>query len=269
MEQPRATKCDAQYYGKCGGRLYEYPVTYHCRPRQKDLARGHGSYETTEKVVLCEGHYTQITGAEENKQLPELYGWDFTDSLEWLTGKLKYTGFKPRFCEDCGFHVQELHTETGACSKTCITLMEMNKTHGCTLTCNCAEALVCNCAIHANNKIHWGLLTYINGFNCNSDYECEACVRPSWRESYDAYKYGLCPETDLIAMAKENPELLLVENAHGKTPMDLIPLLIADLQGVLEEPYLKCAEDGWARSNIRVLENIKTEWMEVLDEYAN
>ena len=80
---------------------------------------------------------------------------------------------------------------------------------------------------------------------------------------------GLCPETDLIAMAKESPELLLVENAHGKTPMDLIPLLIADLQCVLDEPYLKCAEDGWARSNIRVLENIKTEWMEVLDEYAN
>jgi hypothetical protein len=79
----------------------------------------------------------------------------------------------------------------------------------------------------------------------------------------------LCPETDLIAMAKESPELLLEENAHGKTPMDLIPILIAELQYILEEPCLKCAEDGWARSNIRVLELIKAEWMEVLPESAN
>jgi len=268
MEQPRATKCDAQYYGKCGGKLHEYPVTYHCRPRQKDLARGHGSYDTTEKVVLCEGHYTQISGAEENKQLPELYGWDFTDSLEWLTGKLKYTGYKPRFCEDCGFHVQEMNTETGACSKMCITLMEMNKRFGGTIPCTCADALVCNCAIHENNKIHWAVLTYVNGFDFN-EYECEACVRPSWRDTHDAYTYGLCTETDLITMAKENPELLLQENAHGKTPMNLIPLLIEALEYTLEVPYLKCAESGWARSNIATLENIKKELMEVLDQYAN
>jgi hypothetical protein len=268
MEQPRATKCDAQYYGKCGGKLYEYPIVYHCRPRQKDLSRGHGASDSIEKVVLCEGHYNQIAGAEENKQLPELYGWDFDDSLDGLTGKLKYTGFKPRFCEDCGFHVQEIQTETGACSKTCITLMELNKKFGGTIPCTCADTLVCTCANHANNNIHWALLTYVNGFDYN-DYDCDACFRPSWRDSHEEYKYGLCTKEDLIAMAKANPELLLKQNAHDKTPMDLIPLLIASLEYTLEEPYLKCAESGWARSNIAVLDSIKKELMEVLADYAN
>ena len=268
MAMTKATKCDAEYYGKCGGQLYQYPVIYHCRPRQKDLSRGHGPSDSTEQVVLCEGHYNQIAGTEENKQLPELYGWDFDDSLECLTGKLKYTGFKPRFCEYCGFRVHEMHTETGACSEVCIRMMELNKTHGCTLTCTCADALVCTCAIHANNDIHWALLTYVNGFDIN-DYSCDACARPSWRDTHEEYKYGLCTETDLITMAKANPELLLEENAYGKTPMDLIPILIAALEYTLEEPYLKCAESGWARSNIATLENIKKELMEVLDEYAN
>jgi hypothetical protein len=270
MAMTKATKCDAEYYGKCGGQLYQYPVVYHCRPREKDLSRGHGPSDSIEKVVLCEGHYNQITDAEENKQLPELYGWDFEDSLEYLTGKLKYTGFITRFCQHCGFHVQELQTETGACSETCIALMELNKTHGSTIKCTCAEALVCSCASQANNKIHWAMLTYVNGFDSN-EYECDACghFRPSWRDSHEQYKNGLVSKADLIAMAKANPELLLQQNAHGKTPMDLIPRLIEDLQFTLDEPFLKCAESGWANSNIRVLESIKKELMEVLDVYAN
>lgn len=264
----KATKCDAQYYGKCGGKLYEYSVVYHCRPRHKDLSRGHGPSDSIEKVVLCEGHYNQIAGAEENKQLPELYGWDFDDSLDGLTGKLKYTGFKPRFCDDCGFHVREMQTETGACSKTCINLMELNKIHGCTLTCTCAETLVCNCASFQNNNLHWALLTYVNGFEYEH-YDCDACVRPSWRDTHDQYKYGLCLETDLIAMAKANPELLLQQNMKGKTPMDLIPEMIDSLEYTLRCDYLKCAESGWARSNIADLEFIKAELIELLDEYAN
>jgi hypothetical protein len=250
-----ATKCDAEYYGKCGGKLYEYPVVYHCRPRQKDLSRGHGASDSIEKVVLCEGHYNKISSAEENKQLPELYGWDFADSLECLTGKLQHTGFKIHFCDYCGFHTREMRTDTGACSKRCIMMTELSEGKW---DCICAETLVCTCAIHANNPLHWALLTYVNGFDIN-DYACEACVRPSLSDSLDQYEHGLIPKETIIAMAKENPELMLEENAYGKTPMDLIPLMITALQWTLEETSLKCAERGWAESNIGVLDYIKIE----------
>jgi hypothetical protein len=272
MEQPRATKgdatngdatkcdarCDAEYYGKCGGQMYEYPVVYHCRPRHKDLSRGHGPSDSVEKVILCEGHYNEISSAEENKQLPELYGWDFADSLEYLTGKLKYTGLKVHFCEHCKFYVRDMQTDTGACSKMCTMMTELNEGKW---NCICAETVVCTCAIHMNNPLHWALLTYVNGFDQINDFDCDACVRPSWRDSHDQYKCGLFPKEAIIAMTKANPELMLEENAYGKTPLDLISLMITALNWTLEEPYLKCAESGWATSNIATLEYIKAQLM--------
>jgi hypothetical protein len=266
MTKAKATKCEAEYYGKCGGHLHQRDVVYHCRPRSKDLTRGHGPFDETAQVVLCDGHFKRICADYEGK-LPELYGWDFADSLECLTGRLEYTGHNPKSCTHCGFYLQDMRTETGACSEFCISMTK--KYGGSDWHCSCAEQLECSCASFQNNDLHWALLTYINGFEYE-DYACDACCdHPSWRDSHEVYKAGLATKADIVAMANANPERILQKNTQGKTPMELIPEMIDSLEYTLNGEYLKCAESGWARSNIHTLLIIKKELMEVLDAYAN
>lgn len=262
--QTRKARCDAEYYGKCGGQIHGREVVYHCRPRSKDLIRGHGPFDETAQVLLCDGHFKRIAADYEGK-LPELYGWDFADSLEGLTCHLQYTGYNPDSCAHCCFRVQETRTETGACSELCIELTKIRKGD---FHCSCAEPLECTCASFQNNTLHWALLTYVNGFEYEY-YDCDACARPSWRDTHEEYKIGLETEEGIIQMAKANPELILQKNAQSKTPLDLISEMIESLKYTLEGEYLKCAESGWAGSNIDTLKQIKKELMEVLDVYAN
>ena len=261
----QTTKCEAEYYGKCGGHLRQRDVVYHCRPRSKDLTRGHGPFDETAQVVLCDGHFKGICADYEGK-LPELYGWDFADALDGLTCRLDHTGYNAKNCTHCGFHVRDMLSETGACSDFCISMTKMYG--GSDWNCHCAEPLECTCASFQNNDLHWALLTNVNGFEY-VDYDCDACFRPSWRDTHEEYKAGLATEADIIAMAKANPELILQKNMKGKTPIDLIPEMIESLEYTLEGEYLKCAESGWARSNIHTLLIVKKELMEVLDVYAN
>ncbi len=257
-------KCEAEYYGKCGGQIQQREVVYHCRPRSKDLIRGHGPFDETAQVLLCDGHFKRIAADYEGK-LPELYGWDFVDSLECLTNRLEYTGYNPVSCAHCCFRVQETRTKTGACSNACISF---KKNYVGQFNCTCADQLECICASFQNNALHWALLTYVNGFEYEV-YDCDACPRPSWRDTHEEYKVGLETEENIVNMAKANPKLIFQKNAQGKTPLELISEMIESLEYTLEGEYLKCAESGWAGCNINTLDQIKKELIEVLDVYAN
>jgi hypothetical protein len=260
----QSKKCEAEYYGRCAGHLKEHDIVYHCRPRSKDLTRGHGPFDQTKQVVLCDGHFKRIAADYENK-LPELYGWDFTDALDGLTCRLEYIGGHVVYCPHCDFKMRHTYSDTGACNATCQLLSNIGADWD---HCICNRLMECVCASHKNNKLHWALLTYVNGFQYD-EYECDACDRPSWRDSHEEYKAGLVTEEVIIAMAKKNPELILQKNNNGKTPLILIPLMVESLKCSLDGEFLKSAEDGWGRSNIKTLEKIKKELIEVLDVYAN
>ena len=250
-------KCEAEYYGKCGGQLHDHDVVYHCRPRSKDLTRGHEPFDQTKQVVLCEGHYKRISQDYEGK-LPELYGWDFEDALDGLTCRLHYTGVPERvFCVDCTFPVKATITETGLCTNTCSIMQTLKRDDDWKWECMCHKPVECICASFNNNALHWAILTYVNGFN--SAYYCMACIHPSWRDSYEEYKSGLYNIELIIAMAQTSPELLVEKNANGKTPLDLIPEMIESLEYTLDDEYLKYAESCRARSNINDLNKIKKE----------
>jgi two-component SAPR family response regulator len=79
----------------------------------------------------------------------------------------------------------------------------------------------------------------------------------------------LVKKETIVSLAKANPEFLLEKNANGKTPLDLIPEMIESMEETIKGEYLKCAEYGWANSNIWTLKNIKKELIEALDAYAN
>ena len=261
-------KCEAENYGKCGGRLYEYPVVYHCRPRHKDLARGYGPSDSTKQVVLCEGHSNQIAGAEENKLLPELYGWDFADALDGLTCKLKFISSTYNWCEHCRYTVWDTRSKTGACSHSCVTMTEVYKNTDRQWECRCNAPLECSCASFGNNPLHWALLTYRNGYDF-AQYDCDACEARSWRDNHDEYCAGLAGEEEMLALATQNPALIYQKNVKGTTPLQLIEQIQETLQETLEGPYLKYAESGWAKSNMGVLSTIQKSLMEVLDAHAN
>lgn len=261
-------RCEAEYYGKCGGHMRQHSVKWHCRPRTEDLIRGYWSYDSTLQVSLCEKHHDEIVGDYADNKLPELYGYDSVDAVESLKKYLHYTGSNPVYCAHCAFQAQEFHSKMGECTETCVRMTAMN-TEDYTWMCKCAEPLICTCASFQNNELHWAVLTYVNGFEFG-DYACDACSRPSWRDSCDYYKSGLVAPENIFAMAQANPELILQKNVDNKTPMDLIPLMIASLAETLaNDHYLKCAEEGWGRHNISVLKDIKKDLLEVLDAYAN
>jgi hypothetical protein len=261
-------KCEAEYYGKCGGQMRQHSVEWHCRPRTEDLIRGYWSYDSTLHVSLCEKHRDEIAGNYADNKLPELYGYDSVDAVESLKKHLHFTGSNPVYCAHCAFQAREFITNTGECTQTCIAMTAMN-TEDYTWKCTCAEHLKCTCASFQNNELHWAVLTYVNGFEFG-DYDCDACARPSWRDSCEYYKSGLVSPANIFAMAQANPELILQKNVDNKTPMDLIPLMIASLAETLaDDQYLKCAEDGWGRHNMSVLKDIKNDLLEVLDSYAN
>lgn len=255
-------KCEVEYYGKCGGKLRQREVVYHYRPRPKYLK---GGSDEIAFVTLCDGHVKEIKSNNEDK-LPELYGWDFADALDGLTYKLKYTGLPPTvFCVHCTFPMQLTRSETGACTEMCIVDETVDQ-----LQCLCNEPIECVCASYNNNALHWGLLTYVNGFDYKV-YGCRACDlgRPSWRDLRSEYADGLNDIDALLGMAKANPELILQKNANGKTPLDLIPEMIESIEETLTGYFLKSAENGWGQSNKAGLEKIKKGLIEVLDVYAN
>jgi hypothetical protein len=267
MAQPsRKAECVAERYGKCGGQMQTCELVYHCRPRAKDLDRGHAAYDDKLKVLLCEKHQTDIAEHEANKHLPEVYGWDITDALDGMTSRLKYTG-KPDnvYCEHCTLRQQPSDSETGACTENCIFMQKMYGDSEYKWQCKCNEPYECLCASYNNNAVHWAVLTYVNGFEYET-YNCEACDgdRPSWRDLHTHYKDYLVKKEKIVSMAKANPELLLEKNANDKTPLELIPEMIASLEETIKGEYLKCAEYGWAKSNIDNLNEIKKRLMEVL-----
>jgi hypothetical protein len=249
-------KCVAEYYGKCGGQSQTCVLMYHCLPRE---AGGHEAYDDKLKVLLCEKHQTEIADQEENKELPEVYGRAVSDAVDGLTSCLKYTG-KPDnvYCEHCTLRMQPSDSETGACTETCILMQKMYADSEWKWKCKCNEPLECVCASYNNNALHWAVLSYVNGFEYET-YNCDACDgdRPSWRDLHTHYKDYLVKKETIVSMVKANPELLLEKNVNGKTPLELIPEMIASLEYTIKGEYLKCAEYGWANSNIDALNEIK------------
>jgi hypothetical protein len=257
-QEQQVMKCEAENYGKCGGPLTTESVVWHVRPRQKDLARGHSEHDTTLQVDICAKHHKQITDQYCNRTtLPDLYGWDKWDALDGLTAYLHYTGFNPVYCA-CLCRIKDTVSETGACTKCCISLVEQGATW---YKCRCAEPVVCICDSFGNNELHWALLTYVNGFNFYeeeiSSYSCDACVQPSWRDTHEFYKNSLVSEEEIMAIAQKNPHLIYQENAKGMTPFALIEPMIEHLEYVRKDDYVKCAESGWAGSNIHSLMKLK------------
>ncbi len=257
-EKERDMKCEAENYGKCGGPLTTESVVWHVRPRQKDLARGHYERDTTLDVNICAKHHKQITDQYCNRTtLPDLYGWDKWDALDGLTAYLHYTGFNPVYCA-CLCRIKDTVSDTGACTKSCESLLEQGARW---YTCRCTEPVVCTCASFGNNELHWALLTYVNGFNFYeeeiSSYSCDACVQPSWRDTHEFYKNSLVSEEEIMAIAQKDPRLIYQENAKGMTPFALIEPMIKHLEYVRKDYYVKCAESGWAGSNIHGLVKIK------------
>ena len=254
-EQQREWKCEASFYGMCGGHENVHEVVWHVRPRHKDCDRGHGSYDTTLPVWLCAKHSERIRiAADNNGRLPELYGWDKWDALDGLTAKLEYVGYHPVFCAACDFRQKATVSETGACTKTCKLLSQLSADWD---HCDCAKPVVCICESFGNNKLHWGILSYGNGFSY--EYDCPACVRPCWRDEHTQYKYGLTSVERMLEIAKTDPRLIYQKNANGITPLQLIRPLIQLLLDTRKDEYVKYAEQGWAGHNAGELEIIETE----------
>jgi hypothetical protein len=270
--QEKMMKCEAANYGKCGGPLTAESVVWHVRPRHKDLARGHCPHDTTLQVDICTKHHKQITDQYCNRTtLPDVYGWDKWDALDGLTARLHYTGFNPIYCA-CQSRIKDTVSETGACTKHCISLIESGA-HANWYRCKCSEPVKCICDTYDNNDLHWFLLTYVNGFNfgnSNGDYyHCDACVQPSWRDTHEFYKNSLMPEEAILSIAKKDPRLIYQKNAKGISPFGLIEPMIEHLEYVREEYYVKSAESGWAGSNVNTLTKIKKGLMLLLDSYTN
>jgi len=83
--------CVASYLNRCSDDLETYNVVYHHRPREKDLARGHGPYDDTLQVGICSYHHNKILAnvpEDEERRLPEIYGCDEQDALSILTQDL-------------------------------------------------------------------------------------------------------------------------------------------------------------------------------------
>ena len=254
-EQQREWKCEASFYGTCGGHENVHEVVWHVRPRQKDRDRGHGSYDTTLPVWLCAKHSVNIRlVANNNGRLPELYGLDKWDALDGLTNGLEYVGYHPVFCAACDFRQKATVSETGACTRTCKILSQLSADWD---HCNCAKPVVCICESFGNNKLHWGILSYGNGFSY--EYDCPACVRPGWRDEHNQYKQGLTSVERMLEIAKTDPRLIYQKNANGITPLQLIQPLIQLLLETRKDEYVKYAEQGWAGYNVGELKTIETE----------
>ena len=83
--------CVASYMNRCSDDLETYNVVFHCRPREKDLARGHGPYDDTLQVGICSYHHNKILAnvpEDEERRLPEIYGCYEQDALSILTQDL-------------------------------------------------------------------------------------------------------------------------------------------------------------------------------------
>ena len=101
--------CVASYMNRCSNDLQVYDIIYHCRPREKDLARGHGPYDDTLQVGICSYHHNKILANipdDEERRLPEIYGWDERDALSDLTHELHW---EPENCQCGRFRNNELH----------------------------------------------------------------------------------------------------------------------------------------------------------------
>jgi hypothetical protein len=263
-----STECFAVNYGPCGGHLNTREVKWHCRPRAKDLCRGHGAYDETTNVVLCASHEKQIKEKNENNMLPELYGWDLKDALDGLVCDLTHTSYEllNRNCDHCLCRQKTMGTETGACSYVCQSLGKMGADWD---YCHCSKPVTCICPTLQNNALHWAVFTYVNGFQYMGEYDCDACLRPSWRDSHEEYKSGLVPIKTIMELANKHPNMILERNIQNQTPLTMIQPMIELLTEEANGDYVKCAEMGWANSNISKLKEIKNGFIEILDAYAN
>jgi hypothetical protein len=266
QQQAMDKQCEAAGYGVCDGHLTEHVVVWHVRPRMKDLAKGHTPCNTTLPVVLCEHHYKRICNHYTDGKLPAVPGWDKADALDGLIGcHLEYTGLQSEYCMYCDCRQKKTFSETGACTKACqnMTAIDPNWQH-----CFCQRPVRCICESFGNNKLHWAVLTYVNGMDY-AIYNCPACVRPSWRDSDEYYKAGLAPVKTILGMAAKQPECLMHRNCLGETPLSLIQSMVESLQMTSEDGYVKYAEYRYAKANMAALTEIKKEFMEILDAYAN
>ena len=67
--------CVASYLHRCSDDLQVYDVVYHCRPREKSLARGHGPYDDMLQVGICSYHHNKLISrfpSEEERCLPQI-----------------------------------------------------------------------------------------------------------------------------------------------------------------------------------------------------
>jgi len=133
--------------------------------------------------------------------------------------------------------------------------------------CKCTTPAECVCESFKNNKLHWAVLSYINGFSWpHHYYRCECCIAPSWRNDPIAYKKGLVSIEVIISITKANPELALTRNICGKTPISLISTLISILRGVISCTSNNCSEDKWANHNLKALIKIEREILDIVED---
>jgi hypothetical protein len=127
----------------------------------------------------------------------------------------------------------------------------------------------CVCDSFRNNKLHWALISYINGFTWpHCYYYCELCTRNkiSWRNDEADYKATLIPEATIVKMMIAEPDLVLGKNLFGKPPFMIIPMLVDLLMGVMENPYKHIAECGRAHENLLILLTIQKKIHAILEK---
>ena len=258
--------CAANHFGPCGGPVCYHYAEWYCNRRcEKDTTyTAKKIYNDRLTIMLCGTHYNKIC-VHNYGRLPMLYGYDEEAALDSLTSSLQYTGPTVHMCTNCTFRQQKYLQESEACTKMCSSMLNWYT------PCDCKETIECTCSSFNNNAIHWAILTYGNGFLYDTDYQCWACVRPSWRDEHTEYFKALVDIKEIISMAKENPNLLLEKNAENANPLELIDYVVETLTASTAEhnTYAKCREDGCARYNIGCLAHLKTELIEVLDAFAN
>ena len=249
-------QCEASFTGYCDGLVDEYDVMWQCRPRMKDLAKGHTAYDTIIKVAICEEHSIALADIHDCR-MPVVPGWDKTDAMDNLCC---YLPWKPIVWPEMDSEPEEKFNADYVPS------WKKPKDD------------VCRYATFNNNELHSALLTYVNGFTFGgfAYHCCDDCYlkEPSWRDEGAVYSAGLAPEDGIIDMVTANPKMAMERNAFKKSPLELIDFLIEELKESTAEysqysEYVRYHEDGTARMNIRTLTRIKKEIMEVMDVYAN
>ena len=267
--------CEFYNRGPCGGSVIPHSDLKWCKhPNATSSDNKPATQYDMKPVMMCGTHRNKLSVQHGDGKggIHCIYGFDEADAFDMLINTLKHTGAaKPQQCDECGFSLKYYAFETNKeCALTCESLL--NNQHNWIYDCTCKERVECVCSLRSNNKLHWAITTYSNGFDNDLDlFVCISCPRPSWSDEHHEYYARLMPVDTIISMAKENPKFLEAKNASDHTPMNLIDIILHDLtmSTAKYNEYAKLHEDGWARHNIDCLTKLKKELSKMIEEYNN